>query len=165
MRPDTVDGSCQFPVARRMPPRTTTMTHVRTKVAKSELTLSSPTLAKIAVRAAKAAERSAQASQESVRFPIAPSNSFDFREGRSPLEWVAATPSIGERIFVWHITSAELAKTNLVLLHRRVSAIGRGPTRKCALRHKVLHVDLTSVPTHRSEITASPPKCRDRLTI
>src|SRR5262245_31840848 len=47
----------------RMAPSTATITRVRMKVARSELMFSTPTLAKIAVNAANAADSSAQTSQ------------------------------------------------------------------------------------------------------
>src|SRR5690606_13721078 len=62
---DTVAGDCQFPVAMTIPLAARRMTMVRTKVAKSELTFSTPTLAKIAVNAANAADNKAQKSHES----------------------------------------------------------------------------------------------------
>jgi hypothetical protein len=51
-------------VTQTIPPRTTRITTVRTSVAKSESTFSTPTLAKIAASVAKAAERSAQNCQD-----------------------------------------------------------------------------------------------------
>src|SRR4051812_32760578 len=53
-------GACQPPVAAKMPASVQRMTIVRTKVAKSEPTFSTPILANIAVSAAKAADRTAQ---------------------------------------------------------------------------------------------------------
>src|SRR5262245_24832842 len=50
-----------------MAPSATRTTTVRMKVARSELTFSTPTLAKIAVRAANKADSSAQASHELAR--------------------------------------------------------------------------------------------------
>src|SRR3546814_2767825 len=55
---------CHGPVAMRITASASRITMVRTKVAKSELTFSTPTLAKIAVSAAKAADNSAQNGHE-----------------------------------------------------------------------------------------------------
>ena len=67
LRPETVESGCHCPVAATMAARTARMTSVLNRVAKSELTSATPTLAKIAVRAAKTAESAAQACQESKR--------------------------------------------------------------------------------------------------
>ena len=67
---DTVDGRCQLPKAQTISAATNRITAVRTGVAKSELTFSMPTFAKIAVRAANPAESSAQNTQESDKFFI-----------------------------------------------------------------------------------------------
>ena len=64
----TLDGCCQFPKAKTISPANSRMTTVRTNVAKSELTFSMPTFAKMAVRAANAADSKAQNTQESIRF-------------------------------------------------------------------------------------------------
>src|SRR3954465_11274067 len=55
---------CHWPVPRRMAPSASRITMVRMRVARSELTFSTPILAKMAVRAANAAESSAQSCQE-----------------------------------------------------------------------------------------------------
>eukprot|EP00913_Durusdinium_trenchii_P026868 g25203.t1 len=55
-----VVNGCQPPITDRMAPSTARITRVRMKVAKSEFTFSIPILAKIAVSAAKTAERTAQ---------------------------------------------------------------------------------------------------------
>src|SRR5205807_1001825 len=64
VRADTDAGDCQWPVAKSSPIVTNRITIVRMKVAKSELTFSTPTFAKIAVSAAKPAESNAQTCQD-----------------------------------------------------------------------------------------------------
>src|SRR5271166_1223079 len=61
----------------RMAPAANRMTIVRTKVAKSEVTFSTPTLAKIAVSAAKAADSTAQVCQAVQMLFIAVSEWFE----------------------------------------------------------------------------------------
>ena len=65
---DTEDGACQCPVITTIAPAASRMTMVRMNVAKSELTFSIPTLAKIAVSAAKPADSNAQSCQLAIGF-------------------------------------------------------------------------------------------------
>src|SRR5690606_31041584 len=66
-------SGCACPVAMTIAAMTSSMTAVRISVAKSELTFSTPTLAKMAVRAAKPAESSAQnCHEEKERFMRCP---------------------------------------------------------------------------------------------
>src|SRR6266702_5934134 len=62
---ETVSGDCHWPVPARIAPSAHRITMVLTNVAKSELTFSMPTFAKMAVSAANPAERTAQSCQES----------------------------------------------------------------------------------------------------
>jgi hypothetical protein len=65
-----------FPIAVRSAPRTTMITQVRMKVARSLSMSLMPTLAKIAVSAAKTAATRAQNCQLAVRFIICPRLEF-----------------------------------------------------------------------------------------
>jgi|GEM_PF-5151432 hypothetical protein len=64
------DGCCQLPVMYTIRPAAQKMTMVRMNVAKSELTFSTPILAKIAVKAAKAADSNAYNGHEATRLFI-----------------------------------------------------------------------------------------------
>src|SRR6266487_5678701 len=61
---DTVLGDCHWPVPTRIAPSAHRITMVRTNVAKSEFTFSTPIFAKMAVSAANPADRTAQSCQE-----------------------------------------------------------------------------------------------------